>query len=172
MGDPIADGARRDLLDDIVAADEAAAKARERKERRVFRIAASAVVVLALAVGLFALLAFTAMNNQREAREAASRRIDLLNVEIRHLGDELTAEARNNSRRIGELTEQVAALQEQVRQLGGEPVVVITRSEPGATTTTTTTSPPPPSTTTTTRPPDDVPPTCFLRVVCLPGRRA
>lgn len=168
MDDPIVSASRRrDLFEDIVAADTAAAQARERKEKRVFILACSAVIVLFLACAAFVVIALVAMTNQREAREAASRRIDILNQQIDELGKELTAEARTNGARIGELTEQVSVLQEQVRQLGGEPVVVNVaepRSSPTPATTTTTT--PSPTTTTTTPPdPQEEPPddgTCLL----------
>lgn len=173
--DPIAGARRRDLLDDIVAADEAAAQKRERKERRIFRIAAAAVTVLTVAVGLFAWLAFTAIASEREGRSAAVRRIDMLNDRIDELGDELVAESRSNGQQIGELTAQIDALSEQVRQLGGEPVIVVTTddgSRGGGARSTTTTSAPPASTTTTstTSPPEPCDGVGALDI-CIPTNR-
>ena len=110
-----------------------------------------AVVVASAFVALVAFVtidASVARNDALEARNrtaaSASRRIDLLNDRIEALGDQLAAAAFSNGERIGALAYQVAALQEQVRQLGGEPVIV---NQP---TTTTTTAPQ--TTTTTTRP--------------------
>ena len=119
-------------------------------------VAASAFVAL---VAFVTIDASVARNDALEARNrtaaAATRRIDLLNDRIEALGDQLAASAYSNGERIGALALQVAALQEQVRQLGGEPVIV---NHPSTTTTaapqTTTTTRPRgrPSTTTTTRP--------------------
>lgn len=107
--------------------------------------------VLVALVGFVVIDASIARNGALDARNrtasAATRRIDLLNERIEELGEDLVASANANGVRIGELSAQIAALQEQVRQLGGEPVVV------RPTTTTTAGASPPPSTTTTTRPP-------------------
>lgn len=104
---------------------------------------------------------------------AASRRIDMLNQRI----EELTDEAKGNGARIGQLLDQINVLSEQVRRLGGRPVVtVVTEPRPSSSTssttpprsTTTTTQPRrPPSTTTTTTPPRR---TCIVGI-CLGGTR-
>jgi hypothetical protein len=106
---------------------------------------ASLVVALVLAV---VITGARTTNDALEARNrtasAATRRIDMLNEKIDRLGAELAVANENavdNGNRIGQLDAQIGALQEQVRALGGRPVVP---------TTTTTTRPP--STTTTTRP--------------------
>jgi type II secretory pathway pseudopilin PulG len=92
----------------------------------------------------------------QDAREAATRRIDLLLERI----DALEQQGRDNGALIGDLRTQVAALQEQVRQLGGQPVITSSppttsplagpgpgpgrpTPSPSTTTTTTTTAPPP-----------------------------
>lgn len=86
------------------------------------------------------------------SRSAASRRIDKLTERIGDL--ELRGEA--NGALIGSLRSQVEALVEQVRQMGGDPVVIIredgstsgggsSTGPTSSTTTTTTTAPPPPA---------------------------
>lgn len=88
-----------------------------------------------------------ALDARQATASAASRRIDRFNARIEELGTEISTAAFTNGVRIGELADQVAALQEQVRQMGGDPVV------PSTTTTTSTTRPRSATTTTTTRPP-------------------
>jgi type II secretory pathway pseudopilin PulG len=95
--------------------------------------------------------------NALDARRAASRRIDLLSTRI---GD-LEARGEENGALIGELRQQVAALVEQVRQMGGKPVVAPTGSHSSSSTSTSSpTSKTAPSTTTsTTSPAQPSPPT-------------
>lgn len=114
-----------------------------------------------------------ALHARQATAEAATRRIDRLQDEIHDLGEQLTADARANGHRIGELTDQIAVLQEQVRQLGGTPIVVqaprSSRSTPPTTAprpTTTTAPKPQPAPTTTTTPPRRG---CVL-VVCIGGK--
>jgi hypothetical protein len=102
---------------------------------------AGAVIALVIVSGV---QSHDALEARNRTAAAASRRIDLLQAELRELRTQLVAAAETNGARIGELLEQVAVLQEQVRQLGGDPVVVVT--------TTTTTSPRRSNTTTTTTP--------------------
>ena len=142
------------------------------------------------ACALTALLFVTVINAMVRADRAersrdttassASRRIDLLNQRIVQLQDQAVA----NGRDLGALTTQVVALAEQIRQLGGRPIVdppaartTPTTARPGTSTTppssTTTTTPPPSTTTTTTtprEPPDDNEPSLPCRVAgFLPG---
>lgn len=118
---------------------------------------AAAVIATVLISGI---TAQRALGSRDQTGAAASRRVDLLNERIEELGDRLVEENRENGIRIGELSDQVAALQEQVRQLGGIPVVVVstttTTTGPAPATTTSMTQPPP--TTTTTQPPPEEPP--------------
>lgn len=112
---------------------------------------ASLVVALVLVVVITgARTTQDALDARDRTAVAAARRIDKLNDQIEDLGAQLVTSAYSNGRRIGQLSDQVAALQEQVRQLGGEPVVVVT---PTAQPTPTTSTPAPPPTTTTTTPP-------------------
>lgn len=94
--------------------------------------------------------AMQALQAQTESRQAASRRIDLLNGRITRL-DELLVDAETDS---AELRTAVAALTEQIRRMGGRPIVT-TISRPSAPPTTTTTRAPTtsPSPTTTAQPP-------------------
>lgn len=155
MDDPIVAASRRDLLDDIVAADAVAAADRKRREKRVFAIAVALVVVLAGAVILFGLVAYSSIENQREQRVASARRVDILNHRIEELGSELSTAAYSNGQQLGVLSQQVAALQEQVRQLGGEPVVTGPSSQPPPSGTTPPTTQPPTTTSTTQPPPPE-----------------
>lgn len=59
-------------------------------------------------------------------RAAATRRIDLLTTELRRL----QALAQDNSRTNGEQAEAIAALTEQIKQLGGRPVVTGPSQDP------------------------------------------
>lgn len=115
-----------------------------------------------------------ANRQQSDARAAATRRIDLLQQEIAGL----RSDAQANGGRISELLTEVTALQEQVRQMGGRPVVTEQAATTATTTTvrtspTTTTTRPaaspapigPPATTTTTRPPP--PPTTTSTTTCV-----
>ena len=56
---------------------------------------------------------------QGEAREAATRRIDLLQARI----DELVGKGEANAQVLGQLVGEVEALRAQVRAMGGDPVV-------------------------------------------------
>lgn len=60
--------------------------------------------------------------NAIAARKAATRRIDLLNTQIAQLQAGIAA----GQDQRGQLATAVAALQAQVRQLGGQPVIVVT----------------------------------------------
>lgn len=134
------------------------------KDRRRFREAFRYYGFVLLAAVLVALLVVAMVNAIRRAEVAenarsqtsakATRRIDLLNARITML----QAQAVENGQTIGELQADIAALAEQIRQLGGAPVVVapdprgsaaggaVRQSTPA---TTSTPAPPPPTTTTT-----------------------
>ena len=109
-----------------------------------------------------------ALDTALDQRQAATRRIDMLLDEVANL----RVDAEANGHRIGQLLDQVSVLQEQVRQLGGRPVVVQTTSttsrrsstQPRRSTTTTTTQPRRDPPTTTTTQPDR---TC-IGPLCLP----
>lgn len=114
-----------------------------------------ATVVVALVIAVVITGAQTtraALDTRNQTALAATRRIDLLNERINELGSQLVAQAESNGERLGQLSEQVAALQEQVRQLGGEPVIVAapyasstsTTAAASSTTTSTTAASPPP----------------------------
>lgn len=117
-----------------------------------------AVIALVIVSGVNA---HDALEARQQTALAATRRIDKLNDEIA----ELNQHASDNGKRIGELTAQITALQEQIRRMGGQPIVTATtsttarRQASGGTTTTSPrsspapTSPPPTTTTTTTVPP-------------------
>lgn len=131
------------------------------------------VAILLVVVVLGARIATDALDARDSTATAATRRIDKLNDRIEELGTQLTLQAAINGQRLGELSEQVAALQEQVRQLGGEPVVVVDPRQPDRTTTTTTTAPPTTSsTTTTTAPPPPPEDDCRVELlgICIGGR--
>lgn len=113
------------------------------------------VAILLVVVVLGARIAIDALEARDNTASSATRRIDQLNDRIEELGSQLTLQASVNGVRLGELSEQVAALQEQVRQLGGEPVVVDDPRQQVTTSTTTAAPPPPPTTTTTAPPPED-----------------
>lgn len=130
-------------------------------------VAATAFVALLIVVVVSSTLTTQdALDARQATAAAASRRIDRLNARIEELGDEISTAAFTNGVRIGELADQVAALQEQVRQMGGEPVVIVEprRSDSTTTSTSTTSTTRPSSTTTTTRP-------CTLNVAgrCIGG---
>lgn len=115
--------------------------------------------------------AFRALERQTaqqvSAREAATRRIDLLQARI----DELVGKGETNAAVLGQLVGEVEALRAQVRAMGGSPVVddrtaitsttasrgavveaTTTTARRAPATTTTTQTPPPATTTTTARP--------------------
>ena len=103
----------------------------------------------------------------QDARQAATRRIDLLLERI----DALEHQGSENGALIADLRRQVGALQEQVRQLGGRPVV---SSSPSATSTTDPRRAPSPSTTTTSTtapPPEDAPLLCRVPLILCGGNR-
>lgn len=114
-----------------------------------------------------------ALEAQTESRQAATRRIDLLQQRIEGLeGDVSFAQSQN-----AEANTKLDATLEQLRQLGARPVVTRTSSVTTTTrpsTTTTSPSPPPSTTTTTTAPPTPTttapPRPCAARPVvgCLP----
>lgn len=126
-------------------------------------VLASVLVALVAYVTIDASIARNqAVDSKNQSTIAATRRIDKLNDRIRDLGEELVRAANKNGQRIGELTSQITALEEQVRQLGGRPVVVT------PTTTTSTTGPPrtsPPTSTSTTS--TTTPRRCAAGIVCL-----
>ena len=139
---------------------------------------ASLVVALVLVVVITgARTTQDALDARQRTAVAASRRIDKLNDRIGDLAEQLVTSAYSNGQQLGALSDQVAALQEQVRQLGGEPVVVhpagtTSTTQPGTTPTTR----PPSSTTTTTAPkPKPNPPRCrginVLGICVQPSRR-
>jgi hypothetical protein len=118
-----------------------------------------ATLVASLLVALVAFVVIDASQARQDALDArnrtaatATRRIDKLNDRIEALGTMLFEQADANGQRIGELTAQVEALSQQVRDLGGTPIVV----QPSASSSsssqqpTTTTAPRAPSPTTTT----------------------
>jgi hypothetical protein len=130
-----------------------------------------ATLVASLLVALVAFVVIDASQARQDALDArnrtaatATRRIDKLNDRIEALGTMLFEQADANGQRIGELTTQISALQEQVRQLGGKPVVVV-----NGTGTTSTTSMSSTTTTTTRRPPTPTtsPPRRCPFIVCL-----
>lgn len=84
---------------------------------------------------------------QGQAREAASRRIDLLQARI----DELVGKGETNAAVLGQLVGEVEALRAQVRALGGDPVVD-DRTAVTSTTARSRSAQPLPATTTTARP--------------------
>lgn len=108
-----------------------------------------------------------ALEARQATATAATRRIDRLNDRIEELGLELSGAAYSNGAQIGALRSDITSLQEQVRQLGGDPVVpsTTTTTRPSSTSSTTSTTRPP-STTTTTRP-------CTVNVAgrCIGGAR-
>lgn len=132
-----------------------------RRVRRVFGWLADyrngAVVVASVVVALVAYVVIDASQARREALDAsesalearsataagATRRIDLLQARIADLEES----GQDNSEEIGALKAEVSALQRQIEQEGGSPVVPRT--------TTTTAPSAPPSTTTTTAPPPE-----------------
>lgn len=90
-----------------------------------------------------------ALQAQTESRQAATRRIDLLNGRITRL-DELLVDAETDS---AELRTAVAALTEQIRRMGGRPIVTtVAPRRTAAATATTTTSPATPAAPPTTQP--------------------
>jgi len=129
---------------------------------------AGAVIALVIVSGV---QSHDALEARNRTAAAASRRIDLLNDQI----EQLNAKATVNGERIGELIAQIGALQEQVRQMGGQPIVAVTTTttptgaRPSSSTTTTTPRPPvaPAPTTTTTTPPR--PCTAQIAGVCIGG---
>jgi uncharacterized membrane protein len=124
-----------------------------------------AVIALVIISGV---TAQDALEAREQTAKTASRRINQLLDELRQLSNDQAAAAEANGQRIGELTAQIGALQEQVGDLGGRPVVPVTS------TTTTTSTARPPSTTTTTQPrPTTTTSTttpsrrCLVRAVCV-----
>lgn len=120
--------------------------------RNAAAIAASVLVALLAYVTIDASIARNqAVSGRNRSTAAATRRIDKLNHRIEGLGDELVGAADQNGKRIGELVAQISALQEQIRRMGGRPVVLAatttTTAAPRSTSTTTSST-----TTTTTRP--------------------
>lgn len=108
-----------------------------------------------------------------DARRAATRRIDLLLGRI----DVLEQQGSANGALIADLRTQVAALQEQVRQLGGRPVVTSTPGTPSSSSSQGA-RPAPPTTTTTAPPPspppeedDDRPVLCLVPLIPCGGNR-
>lgn len=148
-------------IDELEETQRESHRRADAKERRVATIAWAVIIVLAaLAVvgvgfGVTSLLAARESNDQLSDRDA---QITKLNDRLATVTSELSAlkaQATASAALIGELRQQIAALSEQVRELGGDPVIVVqppssTTTAPPSTTTTTTTRPP--STTTTTRP--------------------
>jgi hypothetical protein len=122
-----------------------------------------ATVLASVVIALVAFVVIDASQARQEALDArnrtataATRRIDKLNDKI----------GETDSRQIGETNAKLAALEEQIRQLGGKPVVVsIGSTQAGSTPppSTTSTTSPRPTTTTTTTPPQ---PRCVL-VICV-----
>lgn len=143
--------------------------------------------VLAVTVAGLVTLAFVAvLTSYQQSRDAlaardatskaATARINQLQARI----VDLDAGAQDRSMQLGELRTQVVALGEQVRQMGGKPIVVVTTTTTArvgspVTSPTTTTVPPPtitpptttPSTTTTTTAPSTTTTTAARRCVVL-----
>lgn len=144
---------------------------------RVLRLVVASALSVTVAV-LATLAVVATVTSYRSAQSALHTRDDTAarsSARISALSDQigvLSSQAQANSTRIGELIGEVHALEEQVRQMGGAPVVTEPRlTSPTTTTTTiptaaapqspspappaptTTTTSPPPSTTTTTPPP-------------------
>lgn len=81
---------------------------------------ASIVVALLLVVVITgARTTQAALAARQDIAERATRRIDLQNQKI----SELIALSQSSAEKIGALSDQVAVMQEQVRQLGGVPIV-------------------------------------------------
>lgn len=129
-----------------------------RAGRWLFNWRNGATVVVSLVVALVAFVVIdasrardAAIDARNQTAAAATRRVDLLNDRIEELGGQLALSSESNGARLGALAEQVAALQEQVRQLGGDPVIVVRPAPPPSppTTSTTTSTTSPPTTTTT-----------------------
>lgn len=130
---------------------------------------AVAVSFLAAAVIAFVITSGQTAHDALAARDktaaAATRRIDKLNGQIAELVIEVAAGRED----VGKARADISALQEQVRQLGGRPVVVTTSTsatgDEGRTPATRPRPSPAPSTTTTTT----VPPQrrCLAGIVCL-----
>lgn len=112
-----------------------------------------------------------AIESSRQALKVAENkdaRIDKLNAQIRRLVDEqqalVTANAEANAQSRADrarMEAEILALQEQIRQLGGKPVVPVSTT---TTTRPTSTTTGPAQTTTTTRPPTT---TTTTRLVCI-----
>jgi hypothetical protein len=140
---------------------------------RTFIVAGAFVTLGIVGYLIFAALqqAHDATEAQNRSRMAASRRIDLLNAQIEALQHEIAAGAEQR----GDLAAKLAALAEQVRQLGGKPVVIITPTfrRTSSPTSTRPTSQPTPSPTSSaapkpTRSPSPSPtpsPTCLLPIL-------
>lgn len=80
-----------------------------------------------------------AYDSQQASRAAAVRRIDLLQHQINDLQDRLRHVKTTDARQRGRMQDAIAALAEQIRQLGGQPVTdggpssTSTRPSPAAT---------------------------------------
>lgn len=143
--------------------------------RRVARWATDwrngATLVAAILSALLVLSYLDARADRQSALDELAKRADQIEVLTDRIA-ELEATASENGAVIESFRRQIEILSEQVRQLGGDPVVVVDRQEPSrpSTSTTSTTAPsrPPPSTTTTTAPPDD-PPRCRIPIPLLCG---
>lgn len=94
-------------------------------------VVATAFLITAL-VGYLVFSAFQAAHDSTSAAnqrgQAATRRIDLLNREIDELNDQLRGLTADAARERGELSTKIDALAEQVRRMGGRPIVVTTAS--------------------------------------------
>lgn len=113
------------------------------------------VVVSTVLVALLAVAVVVSAQSARDALAANDKQRHINDAQVAALNDRIsTLEAltRDDNQHIAELLTEVSALQEQVRQLGGKPVV--TSSSAGSSTTATTAAPQPtPTTTSTTTPP-------------------
>lgn len=101
-----------------------------------------AAVTAAVLVGLLAVLVVTsiadreqtlhalqgATASEREARAAAVHRIDQLLAKI----SDLEVDAQSNAQQLAVLRREVTLLQQQVRELGGQPVITASASSDGS----------------------------------------
>ena len=90
----------------------------DRRERRILRVAWTGLGILAFIAVSAVFVATLAIQNQREARDAATTRINKLTAKV----DDSQARIDLLITQVAEGNAKISALQEQVRQLGGEPV--------------------------------------------------